>query len=322
MEKITETSAEKHVLIPVECIQPDSNQPRVFFDKDKLYRLSLSLKKRGQKQPIIVKQIEGPVDYQIIDGERRWRACQLAQIDEIKAIVIEVKDEQEQFEISCISNFGREAHTPMEIANAVKRLRSAHHTIEEIADWICMSRATVYNYSVLLNLAPEVQEMLNPEDANGNKVPDEKRLKLVTAFQIAQFNSKQNQIQHAQYILDNRLNVAQARIYLKRVMSRSDAGSFQLRQMPKLTDKVRMLVRFIDNLKIKNEEILEMSRVNFDEFFFNKSYFEVRDVLDTLTEAGKTLVEIRDAVKRVAERKKSQLEVVHRCTKHSLTLGG
>ena len=106
MEEITETSAEKHVLIPVECIQPDRDQPRVFFDKDKLYRLSLSLKKRGQKQPIIVKQIEGPVDYQIVDGERRWRACQLAQIEEIKAVVIKVKDE------SGINNFLTALPTP------------------------------------------------------------------------------------------------------------------------------------------------------------------------------------------------------------------
>ena len=310
MEEITETSAEKHVLIPVECIQPDRDQPRVFFDKDKLYRLSLSLKKRGQKQPIIVKQIEGPVDYQIVDGERRWRACQLAQIEEIKAVVIKVKDEQEQFEISCISNFGREPHTPMEIANAVKRLRSAHHTIEEIADWICMSRATVYNYSVLLNLAPEVQEMLNPEDANGNKVPEEKRLKLVVAFQIAQFNSKQNQIYHAQHILDNKLNATQARVYLKRVMSRSESTDAPfLFKRNKPSDRMRTLVRFIDNLKIKNEEILQMSRVNFDELFFTKNYFEVKDILDALTSAGETLVEIREAIERVVERKKNRLEV-------------
>ena len=310
MEEIIETSAEQHVLIPVECIQPDPDQPRVFFDKDKLYRLSLSLKKRGQKQPIIVKRIEGPVDYQIVDGERRWRACQLAQIEEIKAVVIKVKDEQEQFEISCISNFGREPHTPMEVANAVKRLRSAHHTIEEIADWICMSRATVYNYSVLLNLAPEVQEMLNPEDANGNKVPEEKRLKLVVAFQIAQFNSKQNQIHHAQHILDNKLNVIQARVYLKHVMSRSETGSFQLRRNVKPSDRMRTLVRFIDNLKIKNEEILQMSRVNLDELFFTKNYFEVKDLLDALTEASETLVELREVVERIVERKKNRLEVV------------
>lgn len=145
--------------IPLSQIFPDPNQPRKNFQEHALEELAASIKQHGIIQPIILRQIEVE-RYQIIAGERRWRASKIAELEEIPAIVRTDKSEEDAA-ISLIENIQREELNPIELAKAFHRLYQNHHLSHEaIAEMVGKGRATVTNVLRLLNLAEEVQILL------------------------------------------------------------------------------------------------------------------------------------------------------------------
>ena len=149
---------EKELTLPIDKIEPNPDQPRNQFDEDTLQELSDSIKQYGMLQPILVT----PKDdfYEIIAGERRWRAAKLAGLTEIPVIVKEFS-EQELVEISLIENIQREDLNPVEEAMAYKRLIDEFHMKQdEIADRVAKSRTAVTNSMRLLKLSSKVQEMV------------------------------------------------------------------------------------------------------------------------------------------------------------------
>lgn len=149
--------------LPVEFIQRGKYQPRRDMDPEALEELANSIRAQGVMQPIVVRPIGGG-RYEIIAGERRWRATQLAGLDKVPAVVREVPDEA-AVAMSLIENIQRENLNPMEEALALARLQKEFElTHQQIADAVGKSRATVTNLLRLMSLREDVQRMLEHGD--------------------------------------------------------------------------------------------------------------------------------------------------------------
>ncbi len=145
--------------IDIERILPNSHQPRKNFDEDALNDLANSIRAHGVVQPIVVRSIQDGF-YQLIAGERRWRASQLAGLTKIPAVVRE-SGEHAALEIALIENLQREDLNPIEEAQAYERLIVEFAlTQEEVAKRVGKNRATIANMLRLLRLPPEVQQWL------------------------------------------------------------------------------------------------------------------------------------------------------------------
>lgn len=160
-EKKEETKAgtvPKEIFIKVSLIEPNREQPRKEFDKEQMEELASSIRQYGVLQPIMV-QKKGDM-YEIIAGERRWRAAKMAGLKEIPAIIREY-DKQKKMEISLIENVQRADLNPIEEAAAYRQLIDEFGLKqEEIAERVAKNRATITNSLRLLKLDPRVQELL------------------------------------------------------------------------------------------------------------------------------------------------------------------
>ena len=146
-------------MIKVRDIEPNKNQPRKTFDKEKLEILSSSIATHGIVQPILVKpNINGT--YMIVAGERRWRAAKLAKIKEVPCVIRQL-DEPAVMEIALIENLQREDLNPIEEAEGYRRLmETCELTQEEVAEKVGRSRSAVANSLRLNNLSERVKQMV------------------------------------------------------------------------------------------------------------------------------------------------------------------
>jgi len=145
--------------LPIESLQPGKFQPRTGMDPDRLAELAASIRAHGVVQPVVVRKI-GPERYEIVAGERRWRAAQQAGLHELPVVVREIPD-QSAIAIALIENIQREDLTPLEEAQALKRLIDEFDlTHQDAADAVGRSRAAVSNLLRLLELAPEARRLL------------------------------------------------------------------------------------------------------------------------------------------------------------------
>ncbi len=155
-EEILPKSAE--LLVKISKVEPNRQQPRKQFNEDALLELSESIKQYGILQPLLVSDKKDY--YEIIAGERRWRAAKLAGLKEVPVLVKEFND-QEVVEISLIENIQREDLNPIEEAMAYRRLLEEFHLKQdEIAERVSRSRTAVTNSIRLLKLEERVQQML------------------------------------------------------------------------------------------------------------------------------------------------------------------
>lgn len=163
LEKTTAGGENIITILKLSMIDPKSDQPRKYFDKEALEELSASIKENGLLQPILVREY-GEGRYQIIAGERRFRASKLAELEEIPAIILD-RDDLKVAEISLIENIQREDLNPIEEAMAFKALSEQYGlTQEELAEKVGKSRSAIANSTRLLDLPEDVLEMV----ANGD----------------------------------------------------------------------------------------------------------------------------------------------------------
>lgn len=147
-------------MLPVEKIVPNPDQPRRDFQPEALNDLANSLRQKGVIQPLIVRQIGQEDRYEIVAGERRWRAAQIAQLHELPVIVREFSD-SEVLEIAIIENIQRAELNAIEEALAYKQLMQRFgHTQEKIAEALSRSRSHIANLLRLLALPEDVQQMV------------------------------------------------------------------------------------------------------------------------------------------------------------------
>jgi len=152
---------EKHHLhtLPIEYMQRGKYQPRKDINPEKLQELSDSIKAQGIIQPIVVRQIAHE-KYEIVAGERRWRAAQLAGLSQVPVVIKEI-DDRAAMAIALIENIQREDLNPLEEAEALRRLLDEFEmTHQQIAEAIGKSRTTVTNLLRLLDLHPDVKKLL------------------------------------------------------------------------------------------------------------------------------------------------------------------
>lgn len=179
------------ISVPIDAVCPDPKQPRKYFRESALKALATSIKKTGQRQPITVRQRSaGSMPcYEIIDGERRWRACKLAGIPSVRIDIEERELSQHaaQHLLSLTSNFMREGHTHVEISQAVAYQvetsieggMTRGQAVLELVDSIGKSDAWIYQYLQLQHLSGELQDLMHPE------VPEEKRLRFAEAVVLS-----------------------------------------------------------------------------------------------------------------------------------------
>src|SRR5688572_2791727 len=154
----TATATEDASEIPIDLIDPSSLQPRTIFDEAKLAELAQSITANGVVQPLLLRR-KGP-RYELIAGERRWRAAQLAGLSKVPAVIRSVSDDK-VLELALIENIQREDLNPIEEARAYKKLiDSVGLTQETVAERVGRDRSYVTNYLRLLKLPNDLQDLL------------------------------------------------------------------------------------------------------------------------------------------------------------------
>ena len=182
------------IMVKTNKVEPNREQPRKDFDEDALMELADSIKQFGVLQPILVQKKKDY--YEIIAGERRWRAAKLAGLKEVPIIVKEFT-EQEIVEISLIENIQRENLNPIEEAMAYKRLMEEFELKQdEVATKVSKSRASITNSLRLLKLDPRVQKML-----------EEEMISTGHARALLAISNKDKQYEIAQKVFDEKLSV-------------------------------------------------------------------------------------------------------------------
>lgn len=209
--KSAETKEVKIVEKPVEIflkineVEPNREQPRKVFDEDALLELAESIKQYGVIQPILVQKKDGY--YEIIAGERRWRAAKLAGLKKVPVIIKEFT-EQEIVEVSLIENIQRESLNPIEEAAAYKRLMEEFHLKQdEIAERVSKSRTAVTNAMRLLKLDERVQQMVIDEMISTGH-----------ARALLGLESAEMQFSAAQKIFDEKLSVRETEKLIKEML--------------------------------------------------------------------------------------------------------
>lgn len=206
-KRTEEKSAE--TMLKIRLIEANSGQPRAYFDEDSLSELAESIKKYGVIQPIIVRKQDD--HYEIVAGERRWRAAKLAGLKEIPAII---KDygEQEMAEISLIENLQREDLNPIEEARAYQTLIKKYHLKQdEIAERVSKGRTVITNALRLLKLDQKVQEMLI-----------EGLLTTGHAKVLLGLDAKEQQVEVAERIVDDQLSVRETERLIKSMLNKKE----------------------------------------------------------------------------------------------------
>ena len=193
-------------VLNLSLIDPKSDQPRKLFRKEPLEELAASIKENGLLQPILVREYQDSGRYQIIAGERRFRASKMAGLTEIPVIVLD-KDDQKVAEISLIENIQREDLNPIEEALAFKALIEDYSlTQEELSEKIGKSRSALANAIRLLDLPEDVLEMVMMGDITSGH-----------ARTLLGLNRRENMILLAHKVVEYRLSVRELEAEVKRM---------------------------------------------------------------------------------------------------------
>ena len=205
-DDVLNTESQGAVTLPITDVESNSSQPRKTFDEAALAELADSIRLHGIIQPLTVRKLSSGY-YQIIAGERRWRAARLAGLREVPVVIVEA-DDRKAAELAMIENLQREDLNPMEEASGYQALIQQYHmTQEEAASRVGKSRPAVANALRLLELDPAVQAHVS-----------EGRLSAGHARALVPL-SPALQIKAAHIILDGRLSVRQTETLVKRLQA-------------------------------------------------------------------------------------------------------
>ena len=203
-EESTEKSA--YQILPLHKVEPNPDQPRQDFDEVELQSLADSIATHGVVQPLTVREVSGGY-YQIIAGERRWRAARLAGLSEIPVVIIEA-DDKKTMELALIENLQRQDLNPVEEALGYRALMQEYGmTQEETANRVGKSRPAVTNALRLLSLCPQVMTMVRTGELSAGH-----------ARAVLSLKTDKQQMQAAQKIVNLGLSVRQAELLCKNMV--------------------------------------------------------------------------------------------------------
>jgi ParB family chromosome partitioning protein len=217
--------------LDIQKIIPNRYQPRKDFREQDLQELTASVRERGVLQPILVRAAEGG-QYELIAGERRWRAAKLAGLEKIPAVIQRASD-PDAIELALIENLQRQDLNAIETAKAYSRLVEEFRlTQEEVARRVGKDRSSVANTLRLLNLPSEIQEALASD-----------RLTVGHAKVLLSLAGLQAQLRMARRILQKGLSVRAAELAVKRAPARVRSGSAGIQTS--LTEAEERLIRYL-----------------------------------------------------------------------------
>ncbi len=203
----------KRAELQLQDVFPSRFQPRIVFNQEELVELSESIKRNGVVQPILVRKRQGQ-GYEIIAGERRWRASKLANLSKIPAIILDV-DDRAAMEIALVENIQRQNLNALEEAEGYKRLiNEFNYTQEQLADVVGKSRSHITNLLRLLGLPDAVKDMLNDGD--------------ISAGHARAILAAPNQEEAAKIVVNKNYSVRQTENLVKRLTAES--GAFIVRK--------------------------------------------------------------------------------------------
>lgn len=215
-------------VVNLSLIDPKSDQPRKLFKKEPLEELASSIKENGLLQPILVREYQDSGRYQIIAGERRFRASKIAGLSEIPVIILD-KDDQKVAEISLIENIQREDLNPIEEALAFKALIEDYNlTQEELSEKIGKSRSTIANAIRLLDLPEDVLDMVMMGDISSGH-----------ARTLLGLKRRENMILLANKVVEYKLSVRELESEVKKMNRMPDESSEEDEESAPVVDYFR-----------------------------------------------------------------------------------
>jgi len=213
IDKPSENELNAVIELPLDKIIPNKNQPRSKFSEDSLAELAESIKEFGVIQPIVVRKLDGEEKYEIITGERRYRATRNIGISTIPSIVVNDIDDISSLEMALIENIQREDLNAMERAHTYKQLIEEFKiTHEKLSKKIGKSRTSITNTLRLLTLPEEIQKLIN-----------EGKISEGHARAILTLDNDRDKINLANHIIKNELSVREAEKIVER-KTKPDAG--------------------------------------------------------------------------------------------------
>ncbi|HBT19801.1 MAG TPA: chromosome partitioning protein ParB [Peptococcaceae bacterium] len=228
-------------MLPVENLVPNKFQPRRDFDEGKLKELADSIKEHGVIQPIVVRALEGG-KYEIVAGERRWRACKMLGIEKIPAVVKEYSNRQ-LTEVALIENVQREDLNPLEEAHAYDILiKEFSFTQEDLAKRIGKSRSFIANMLRLLQLEEDVQKMV-----------EEGKLSAGHARALLGVKGKE-QVRLAEKVIKDGLSVRQTENLVKQITAEKKEGTEKRKREENLKKEEKSV--YIEELEERLAEVL------------------------------------------------------------------
>lgn len=272
VDEMGHTPGRKRDMVGIELIEPGMSQPRRSFDEKALQDLADSIKAHGLLQPLLVradKHRDG--HYEIIAGERRWRAAQLAQLHEVPVVVLELSD-VEALEIALIENLQREDLNPIEEAMGYQKLlEDFGHTQEQLAKALGKSRSHIANMVRLLVLPPSVQGYLKD-----GKMSSGHARALITS---------DNPEALAQEVVEKGLNVRQTEALASDMAGKPPSKTVQKTKMPKDSDTLALEKELSDTLGMSvlidtNDGVQGQVRIQF------RDLDQLDEVIARLTNSG------------------------------------
>lgn len=278
VEKIIEIEKPIELHLKIDEIEPNRLQPRKNFDEDALQELSESIKQFGLIQPIIVKKREN--FYEIIAGERRWRAARIAGLKEVPVIVKEY-DDRESMEIAIVENLQREDLNPIEEAQAYRRLIEEFGLKQdEAAQRVSKSRTAVTNAMRLLKLDERVQQMVIDDMISGGH-----------ARTLLAIEDKEEQYAMAMIVFDNKMSVRETeklvRNYLKKEKEKSTSEKKEdFSQMETIYHQLEERMKSVIGSKVAiHSKNYKKGKIEI-EYYSNDELERIIDLIESIKQVG------------------------------------
>ena len=271
-------------------------QPRRYFDESELKELAESIAAIGQQVPIMVSPVEGDPDhgFELVDGERRFKACGLAGVEKMLAWIIPKDILGDQFVKSVISNFGRAGHTPLETTWAIQRILQRTKDVKQVAKIFARSTAWVYQHLSLVNLHDDAQKLMHPAR------PPEERLTLPIALLLAPLPGIL-QAELAKDVVDRKMSTAQARHYIRGQARRKGYQTGSQKRSP--DDDYQIFLHFAERVVKQSEILLDTSPEEFRRMFDSRSSRESRDLCIDLRQGIKNLTSLLETLESIERMK-------------------
>ncbi len=246
--------------IPVNEIREYSKQPRKYFNPLTLKQLGDSILEIGQLTPAKVRKLDPPEDgykYELIAGERRLRACKMVGVPTLRAEVdYSIKNENQQYVLAVVENYGRDEPTPVESARSIGRLLDAGHSKENIAKLMCRSITWVYQHASLLKLHPNILGRIGPP------TPESKQISSALG-QILSDVPEQYQEEVIKVIIARQFSLLAAKHYIKKYC----AGVGVRAQKTSVKREVKVISSSLVKMNDRLDIYLDMDQDQFKQIF-------------------------------------------------------